>query len=139
MAHKLQALDLITRTRSEWSAGPSARCVAGYLQRIADRELVERLGYIGAVLIEGPKACGKIATATQRAQTVIRLDEDETARRLMTLAPERFFDNPTPILFDEWQGVSNPHRRRLAALGGWALLGDEDAPDEPVRVRSLER
>ena len=51
--------------------------MATYRRRIADRELEERLGYIGAVLIEGPKACGKTATATRHAKTVFRLDEDE--------------------------------------------------------------
>lgn len=99
--------------------------MAGYLQRIADRELVERLGYIGAVLIEGPKACGKTATATQHAETVIRLDEDQAARRLMTLAPERLFDNPTPILFDEWQvepAIWNKVRRQVDDREGKGLF-----------------
>jgi hypothetical protein len=81
--------------------------MAAYLQRIADQELEQRLGYIGAVLIEGPKACGKTATASRQAQTVIRLDEDETARGWLRLAPERLFDGPTPILFDEWAGRTN--------------------------------
>lgn len=77
--------------------------MATYLPRIADLELEQRLGYIGAVLIDGPKACGKTATASRHAQTVIHLDEDATARNWLHLAPERLFDSPTPILFDEWQ------------------------------------
>ena len=77
--------------------------MATYRRRIADRELEERLGYIGAVLIEGPKACGKTATATRHAKTVFRLDEDEAARSFVKLSPERLFDSPTPIVFDEWQ------------------------------------
>lgn len=40
--------------------------MASYLPRIADRELEQRLGYIGTVLIEGPKARGKTATASRR-------------------------------------------------------------------------
>ena len=75
--------------------------MAKYLSRIADQELAQRLGYIGAVLIEGPKACGKTATATRQARTVIRLDEDQVARQLLELVPERLFGMPTPILFDE--------------------------------------
>jgi len=74
-----------------------------YLPRLADQELAERLGYIGAVLIEGPKACGKTATATRQAKTIIRLDDDQTARQWLALSPERLFDGQTPILFDEWQ------------------------------------
>lgn len=113
--------------------------MAGYLQRIADRELIERLGYIGAVLIEGPKACGKTATATQHAQTVIRLDEDETARRLMTLAPERLIDNPTPILFDEWQvepTIWNKVRRQVddrEGKGLFILTGSAAPTDDASR------
>jgi predicted AAA+ superfamily ATPase len=42
-----------------------------YLQRIIDKELQSRLRYIGAVLIEGPKWCGKTTTATQQANSVL--------------------------------------------------------------------
>lgn len=113
--------------------------MAGYLQRIADHELVERLGYIGAVLIEGPKACGKTATATKHAQTVIRLDDDQAARRLMTLAPERLFDNPTPILFDEWQvepAIWNKVRRQVddrEGKGLFILTGSATPTDDASR------
>jgi hypothetical protein len=45
-----------------------------YLPRVVDAELDERLASIGAVLIEGPKACGKTETASQRASSVVRFD-----------------------------------------------------------------
>lgn len=99
--------------------------MATYLQRIADRELDERLGYIGAVLIEGPKACGKTRTATQHAKTVFRFDEDATARNFIKLSPERLFDNPTPILFDEWQvepTIWNKVRRQVDDRDGKGLF-----------------
>src|SRR5690348_10160870 len=95
-----------------------------YVQRIADRELEERLSYIGAVLIEGPKACGKTATATQHAKTVYKFDEDETARNFLKLSPERLFNNPTPILFDEWQiepTIWNRVRRQVDDRDGTGL------------------
>ena len=60
---------------------------------------------IGAVLIEGPKACGKTATASRLARTVIRLDQDATARAMAELDPEALFSDEPPILFDEWQLV----------------------------------
>lgn len=113
--------------------------MADYLQRVADRELVERLGYIGAVLIEGPKACGKTATATRHARTVIRLDEDETARSLIALSPERLFDNPTPILFDEWQvepTIWNKVRRQVddrEGKGLFILTGSATPTDDASR------
>lgn len=62
--------------------------MVAYMNRIADHELEERLGYIGAVLIEGPKACGKTVTATRHAKTVFRFDEDAAARNFVTLSPE---------------------------------------------------
>ena len=68
--------------------------MATYLPRIVDGELERRLRSVGAVVIEGPKACGKTATATRIAQTVFRLDEDPAARSLIHNAPGQLFDNP---------------------------------------------
>jgi predicted AAA+ superfamily ATPase len=113
--------------------------MATYLQRIADRELNERLSYIGAVLIEGPKACGKTATATRHAKTVFRLDEDDTARSFVTLSPERLFHNPTPILFDEWQvepAIWNKVRRQVddrEGKGLFILTGSATPTDDTSR------
>lgn len=110
-----------------------------YLPRVADRELDERLSYIGAVLIEGPKACGKTATASRRAGTVIRLDEDEAARALVRLAPERLFESPTPILFDEWQvepSIWNRVRRQVddrQGTGLFILTGSATPSDDAAR------
>lgn len=74
-----------------------------YLPRVVDAELGSRLEFAGAVLIEGPKACGKTATAQRVASTVFRLDTDAGARSLVSSAPEALFNAATPILFDEWQ------------------------------------
>ena len=76
---------------------------AGYRRRVVDLELRERLTSIGAVLIEGPKACGKTATATQVAATMHRLDVDQAARNTATYAPDVLLDSPGPVLLDEWQ------------------------------------
>ncbi len=45
-----------------------------YLPRVADGELEAKMRSVGGVLIEGPKACGKTATASQRAETVFDMD-----------------------------------------------------------------
>ena len=74
-----------------------------YLPRVADGELAAKLRSIGAVLIEGPKACGKTATASQVAATVFDMDRDPTARASIDVNPAYLFDRPTPVLFDEWQ------------------------------------
>lgn len=113
--------------------------MATYLPRIADVELEQRLGYIGAVLIDGPKACGKTATASRHAQTVVRLDEDQTARTWVRLAPERLFDGPTPILFDEWQvepTIWNKVRRQVDDRDGkglFILTGSATPTDDATR------
>ncbi|MCK0112185.1 DUF4143 domain-containing protein [Ornithinimicrobium sp. F0845] len=98
-----------------------------------------RLAYIGAVLIEGPKACGKTATATQHAKTVFRFDEDEAARSLVQLAPDRLFAHPTPILFDEWQvepTIWNKVRRQVDdrdGKGHFILTGSATPSDDAAR------
>jgi predicted AAA+ superfamily ATPase len=97
------------------------------------------LDAIGAVLIEGPKSCGKTATASQIAKTVIRLDEDDDAKAAVTLAPDRLFANPTPILFDEWQvepAVWNRVRRQVDDRGQpglFILTGSATPNDDAAR------
>lgn len=51
-----------------------------YSARIVDAELQELLASAGAVLIEGPKACGKTMTASQQAASRVLLDVDQSAR-----------------------------------------------------------
>ncbi len=67
-----------------------------YLPRITDQELATRLQVMGAVLIEGPKACGKTATASQVAKTIIRFDEDPVARSQVTLDPPSALQRRAP-------------------------------------------
>ena len=74
-----------------------------YTRRIADEELEERLGAAGAVLIEGPRACGKTETARQRAASEVLLDVDEYARQAMAIDPALVLAGDRPRLIDEWQ------------------------------------
>ena len=53
-----------------------------YLTRYADTALADRLQSVGAVVIEGPKGCGKTETATQIAASILRFDADEQVRLL---------------------------------------------------------
>ena len=84
-----------------------------YRARVIDAELFERLTSIGAVLIDGPKGCGKTETALQQAKSSVRFDTDPNARALLGLNPDELFDQETPILFDEWHGQV----LRCAAVG----------------------
>lgn len=111
-----------------------------YLPRVADGELAARLSSTGAVLIEGPKACGKTATASQVAQSTVRLDVDSGSRALVTAAPEVLFDQEPPILFDEWQiepALWDLVRRqvddRSPARGQFILTGSSTPNDETRR------
>lgn len=77
-----------------------------YLKRTADVVLKERLEAFGAVLIEGPKWCGKTTTAEQVAHSVIKLqDPDMREEYLATAAakPSLLLKGATPRLIDEWQ------------------------------------
>ena len=58
---------------------------AEYLKRIVDAEFTELLGASGAVVIEGPKASGKTATALQTAKSGVMLDVDDNARQMIGL------------------------------------------------------
>jgi len=74
-----------------------------YRARVIDGELAQSLQSIGAVVIEGPKACGKTETARQAAKSEVRLDVDQTARQAIAVDPSLVLDGPTPRLIDEWQ------------------------------------
>ena len=85
-----------------------------YLPRIVDGELDARLGAAGAVVIEGPKACGKTETARQRAASSVLLDVDENARRAAAVDPSLVLDGEVPRLLDEWQVEPTPVEPRPA-------------------------
>lgn len=77
-----------------------------YKERIADKSLKRRLQGKGAVLIEGPKWCGKTTTAEQFAESILYMDDPESIHQNLTLAeidPKRLLNGKTPRLIDEWQ------------------------------------
>jgi hypothetical protein len=77
-----------------------------YLPRIADNTLKEYLEAFGAVLIEGPKWCGKTTTAEQQANSELKLQlPDARDGYLATAAtkPSLLLEGATPRLIDEWQ------------------------------------
>ena len=77
-----------------------------YRKRIADDILRRKLEGKGAVLIEGPKWCGKTTTAEQLAASVLYMDEPEKKEQniaMSELSPKRLLKGATPRLIDEWQ------------------------------------
>ena len=74
-----------------------------YLTRFADSMLQDRLRSAGAVLIRGPKGCGKTETAMQIAKSIARMDTDEAVRIRMEIDPKLVLEGEVPRLIDEWQ------------------------------------
>ena len=110
-----------------------------YKSRIADAELEQRLSSAGGVVIEGPKACGKTATARQRAASEVLLDIDEEARRTIAIDAALVLDGETPRLIDEWQvepGIWNHIRRAVddrARPAQFILTGSAVPADDITR------
>lgn len=77
-----------------------------YKNRVADRLLAEKLEAFGAVLIEGPKYCGKTTLATQQARSILSMADTDTLGQNLALARtniSRLLAGETPRLIDEWQ------------------------------------
>lgn len=81
-----------------------------YLPRIADKLLEERMEAKGAVLIQGPKWCGKTTTAKKTANSVLEMDRPDMTKQyqdMSELSPLRLLEGDTPRLIDEWQIAPN--------------------------------
>jgi len=77
-----------------------------YRFRIMDRILKDELDAMGAVLLEGPKACGKTRTAEQAAASVIYMDDPvrrSQYRQMVDTDISYILSGDTPRLIDEWQ------------------------------------
>lgn len=77
-----------------------------YRPRIADEILMRKLEGKGAVLIEGPKWCGKTTTAERFATSILYMDNPETKNQniaMSEISPKRLLRGGTPRLIDEWQ------------------------------------
>ena len=77
-----------------------------YKARIADKILAEKLEAMGAVLIEGPKYCGKTTLASQQANSILSMSDPDTLQQNMAMAETNIkllLRGDTPRLIDEWQ------------------------------------
>lgn len=118
-----------------------------YKRRIMDTLLAKRLQAKGAVLIEGPKWCGKTTTAEETAASKVMLANNEAKeqfKNLLEMDSEVALDGNAPMLIDEWQTVPKlwdavryavDHRRKM----GQFILTGSAVPDkeaEKERVHS---
>ena len=109
-----------------------------YRKRIADDILARKLEGKGAVLIEGPKWCGKTTTAEQIAASILYMDNPEKKEQniaMSELNPKRLLKGTAPRLIDEWQIAPKlwdairfevDHRKEL---GQFVLTGSAVPPD----------
>ncbi len=77
-----------------------------YLKRLADEQLAFRLEAFGAVLILGPKGCGKTTTARQKARSYVEFQDEDKRDNYLLIAnthPSDLLNGDKPRLFDEWQ------------------------------------
>jgi len=108
-----------------------------YLPRIVDKELATRLASMEAVVIEGPKACGKTETARQIAASEVLLDIDTNARQAVAIDPKLVLNGEVPRLIDEWQlepSIWN-HIRRIVddrGLPGQFVLTGSAVPADNI-------
>lgn len=110
-----------------------------YKKRIADELLKRKLQGKGAVLIDGPKWCGKTTTAQQIAQSVLNLGNStilNNAQLSLQVNPSSLTTGKTPRLIDEWQTLpalwdmvrSEVDRRQ--AFGQFILTGSSVPPNQ---------
>ncbi len=112
-----------------------------YLKRITDENLAEKLSASGAVLIKGPKSCGKTETAKQFAKSMVEIDRDPQVPIIMATNPQLLLAGDTPRLIDEWQEqplIWNYIRHEVddrKAKGQFILTGSAN-PSDDVKLHS---
>lgn len=76
-----------------------------YQPRLVDADIQRALRVAGAVVITGPRACGKTMTARQHSQAELRLDTSGPDLARAAIDPDAALNTPTPLLIDEWQNL----------------------------------
>jgi len=77
-----------------------------YKKRVAEQNLADQLDAMGAVLIEGPKYCGKTTMAIQQAKSILLMSDPDNKEQNLSLAKtniRKLLEGETPRLIDEWQ------------------------------------
>ena len=77
-----------------------------YYKRIIEKEIKLSLGSMGAILIEGPKWCGKTTTALQYANSSLKMQDPLSSinnQLIAKTAPNLLLEGEKPRVIDEWQ------------------------------------
>ena len=75
----------------------------GYMPRIADGEVERAVRASSAVVVEGPRACGKTWTGRRFARSEVPFDAVFENRLAAQVSPRELLEGPVPRLLDEWQ------------------------------------
>ena len=115
--------------------------VMKYKERLVDGFVLRQLASAGAVLIRGPKGCGKTETARHFAKSEIRIDDSVTVRNAMESDPSILLAGQTPRLIDEWQeqpALWNTVRHAVDDRGkkGQFILTGSANPEETANLHS---
>lgn len=119
--------------------------MARYKHRIADSILERKVLGKGAVLIEGPKWCGKTTTAKQMAKSILDLGDSSVlmqSSQIIEISPQALLEGKTPRLIDEWQALptiwdsirSEVDRRREPSQ--FILTGSSVLPEADETIHS---
>ena len=112
-----------------------------YYSRIVEEEIDRKLKASGALLIKGPKSCGKTETAKQFAKSILQVDRDEQVPIVMAIDPKILLSGATPRLLDEWQEQPKlwnyvRHEVDDRKVKGQFILTGSANPDDDVRMHS---
>ncbi len=116
-----------------------------YKHRIADEILKRKLMGKGAVLVQGPKWCGKTTTAKQIAKSLLDLGnpgELSNAKETLQIVPKKLLEGDVPRLIDEWQTIPElwdmirSEVDNQGEMGQFILTGSSVPIDEDKRMHS---
>ena len=92
-----------------------------YIPRMIDLTLDRLMTELPAIMLTGPRGCGKTTTAMRRVQSVLRLDQPDQATVFRSTPDAVLAASAKPVLLDEWQEAPE-------ALGAVKRAVDAGAP-----------
>lgn len=112
-----------------------------YIKRLMEDEMLEKMAASGAILIKGPKSCGKTETAMRYANSVLEMDRDPQVSIMMGTNPRLLLAGHAPRLIDEWQEqpeIWNYVRHEVddRKLKGQFILTGSANPADDVKLHS---
>lgn len=112
-----------------------------YYTRIIEDEIGQKLQASGALLIKGPKSCGKTETAKQFAKSILQVDRDEQVPIVMSINPQILLQGESPRLIDEWQEQAKlwnyvRHEVDDRKMKAQFILTGSANPEEEVKLHS---